>query len=124
MEGLRMKFHEAMKHLVEGKSVRRKAWDATVLAYCPQFSNSSMQFTALDMMADDWELYEEPEKLLTFAEVVKGLKEGKKFQRLKTKIPIKCFPNFPSIYWDDPNRPFYFSPTIEDIEATDWIEVL
>lgn len=38
-------------------------------------------------MNKEWEIYEEPEKTYTFMEVVKGLREGKKFRRKSSDWP-------------------------------------
>lgn len=76
-----MKFYQAMKSLEEGKKVRCKSWSEGIFLYDGQ---SSLYHTPLCYMSEvhkEWELYEEHQTTYTFAEVVKGLREGKKFVR-------------------------------------------
>lgn len=101
-----MKFSAAMKALEEGKKVRCHRWGRD--GHIDKHSDVSIHCYERD---GEWELYEEPEKLLSFAEVVVGLKEGKKFRR-------KHWTAWVGLEHLDVLR---FS--IEDFEATDWIEV-
>lgn len=115
-----MKFWEAMKALDEGKRVREKDWG--VGAYWSFKSSGSIYATITDIFvlsSTEWELYEEPEKTLAFAEVVKGLKEGKIFKRKSwpSKINPICMGELShSVVCDG-----LF--IIEDFEANDWVEV-
>lgn len=118
-----MKFWEAMKALEEGNKVRVKEWSPG--AYWWFKSSSSLDATITDIFilsTKEWELYEEPQKTYSFSEVVKGLKLGKKFRR-------KSFPDCPAIYLLKGEGDIYISgecwgsSSIEDFEATDWIEV-
>lgn len=113
-----MKFYEALKALDEGKKVRVKTWhnkNAYVMQDFPHaIDNEGRPWeTAHFFMGEsnkqlEWEIYEKPPKPYTFMEVVKGLKEGKRFRRK---------------YW---NELLFGAPPFlskEDFEATDWIEV-
>lgn len=120
-----MKFWEAMKALEEGKKVRCKRWLPGHLM-CKKSDNTSANdrrdfWFCID---EEWELYEEPERSLSFMEMVAALKEGKRFIR-------KCW-IFPeswieadtqgNVHFHDEKR-LLFAWTTRDIEATDWIEV-
>ncbi len=53
-----MKFEEVLPALREGKRVKRKSWDTGAFIT----SASSGNIAAKSLMADDWEVYEEPKK--------------------------------------------------------------
>ncbi len=53
-----MKFEEVLPALREGKKVRRKSWAARDYIV----GGSSYELSACSLMADDWEVYEEPKK--------------------------------------------------------------
>jgi hypothetical protein len=106
-----MKFWEGMKALDEGKKVRGIEWPVKEWISASDESDAlpSLHLSSLRQM--EWELYEELEQTLSFVEVLKGLKEGKRFKRLgmaghlgKEHLPCVQF-------------------RIEDLEATDWVEV-
>lgn len=134
-----MKFWEAMKALQEGKKVRCPDWefghyissdgDQDGLHWQRSFDWTRFSTT------NDWELYEEPVQTFSFAEVVKGLREGKKFRRKNWKDVI-CLFTFEKdlegeqidlddlVGWENQSgeeMDFIFS--IGDLLATDWIEV-
>ncbi len=132
-----MKFWEAMKALQEGKKVRCKDWDnKSFYDYRPDyFLHSDMlfspgnlcshQFSDDEILYCQWELYEEPRQSISFMEVVQGLKTGKRYKRplwedgksfgptcyCKNHVRINLYGGEP---WD---------LEIEDLEATDWVEV-
>ena len=107
-----MKFWEAMKALEEGNAVRCKAWMSHCFMHLRQAAqNPHMGIILWTDTSEEWELHEEPEKAFSFAEVVKGLKEGKKFRRHgmagylgREHLPMAQF-------------------RVEDFEANDWVEV-
>ena len=122
-----MKFSEAMAALEKGKRVRASIWKKN--HYIRMENKQEGSITAwcgvpnlLECLGWEWELYEEPEKQLTFAEVVKGLKEWKRFRR-------KSWPNIDycihvtaiGICESYTSKAWFAYP--EDFEATDWVEV-
>ena len=67
-----------------------------------------------------WELYEEPQKTYSFMEVVKQLKEGKKFERKKwTNSYVRILHGNVLRIRED----LGYCLSLEDFEAADWIEV-
>lgn len=67
------------------------------------------------------ELREEHERMLTFMQILEGLKEGKKFRREDWGVD-KCISNSRGALVDERNV-FLNYLLLEDFEATDWIEV-
>lgn len=117
-----MKFSEAMAALEQGKKVRCKSWAKQCCMFLGQAEeNTHMGLLYWKDAYEDWELYEEPAKMLSFSEVVKGLKEGKKFRRKDGWILRKITSGY--LMWGE-NEVFLtrFFPSIEDLEALDWIE--
>lgn len=112
-----MKFSDAMAVLESGKKVRCEKWHPDAF-----ISRERMVFT-LDRndVEDDWELFEEPEQLLSFADVVKGLKEGKKFRR-KDWPEGEFIKNFAPCVTSGNRMAGDFLFELEDFEAEDWIE--
>jgi hypothetical protein len=121
-----MKFWEAMKALQEGKKVRSISWigrrahmDKTSFAEDMSGVPANQLQNYLD---DELELYKEPQKTHSFSEVVKGLKEGKKFKRKEWGDWFLAYSH--TTYLEGKGIPHCFTPfTMEDFEATDWIEV-
>lgn len=85
-----MKFWEAMKALDEGKKVRSPSdpenhylikvlHQVFVSANGKTYDKSHSPLGSL--ILQEWELYEEPEKMLTFSKVVEGLNQGKEYRR-------------------------------------------
>ena len=126
-----MKFWEAMKLLEEGKKVRHVLMepgayikilpDGELLRYRTESYSPLMAY-----ITTEWELYEEPAQLLSFPEVVKGLKEGKMYRREGWKHPVHGYNMKGAIRYVDgagenSGQKHFFS--IEDFEANDWIEV-
>lgn len=119
-----MRFHEAMKLLEEGKKVRCKEW---VEEYFISSSEENLS-EGMDIFwfhEKEWELYEEPKKTYTFAEVVRGLKEGKKFTRKGWgDVFVKLENHMIFSYTGDACLGIRWFSFIEDLEATDWVEVV
>ena len=113
-----MKFWEAMKALEEGKRVRKKNWNKQ--SWIDRNSSHCGQTYEIPLppSGDEWELYEEPERTLSFLEVVAGLKEGKKFRRMSwhSEFIVKIEPMTGFILFSQPIFP-------QDFLANDWIEV-
>lgn len=126
-----MKFWEAMQELEAGKRVSAisSSWPEDsyldkdgILAWfekCP----------AAHYYLDEWELYEEPERTLSFMEVVHGLKEGKRFARASwgcfDVIGYIIFENgsiMAKKVWETKTNSIKWNPNIEDFEAIDWLE--
>lgn len=118
-----MKFWEAMKAVQEGKTVRFTQWAQGLTLNRDDWMVG--QFDEREFDSDDWEIYEEPKPTFSFMEVVKGLKQGKKFKRPQWGKGV----SFGLISKDRPDvRVTFFgcgnSPLIlDDFEATDWEEV-
>jgi hypothetical protein len=73
---------------------------------------------------NEWELYEEPQRALSFLEIVQGLKEGKRFVRENWIAPEAWVEADAqgNIHFHD-KRKLPFTWTIADIESRDWVEV-
>ncbi len=128
-----VKFWEAMKALEEGNKVRACAWAhqdwIDIGGFSRGYPLDDLDFKSCLMDFPNWELYEESQKMLSFAEVVKGLKEGKKFRRIAWKNPYDHVGSTSCTYFPSQKRinnqygelcPLW----LEDFEATDWIEVI
>lgn len=138
-----MKFWEAMKALDEGKMVRAECFDEiqALENYHGEVGyKEGSDFRSCDIFSvfnEKWELYEEPEHTFSFAEVVKGLKDGKRFRRKgwHEDMAICCYTyqKLPGESVDDQDlvgyrdqieeelEPIVFS--VGDFEATDWVEM-
>lgn len=119
-----MKFSAAIKALEEGKKIRCCLWEKG--EFWSSYSTfkevwSDCEYRVKRMMKEEWELYEEPQKTYSFAEVVKGLREGKKFRRTKDHISMDARENGSVQYSGVGLARGFF---LEDFEATDWVEVL
>lgn len=63
-----MKFSQAMSMLEQGKKIRRASWHTETFLYIESgkmlttHGNRCRAFEPDELMADDWELYEEPKK--------------------------------------------------------------
>ena len=119
-----MNFMEAVKELKTGKKVRKISWTNTeahikkvdgnhyrffATIYNAENnqgipSHDSYGFREYEILATDWEIYEEECKLHTFEEALKAYKSGKKIRR---KNNIMIYQNY---YLD-----------LEDVMANDWI---
>ena len=113
-----MTFWEAMREMQEnGKKVRCETWhpecyfEKYIVIYT--FDRSDLEH--------DWEEYQEPEKLLSFSEMVKGLREGKKFARKSWASELAIFVMGNEIY---PRSAYGIQNLkMEDFESTVWFEV-
>ena len=110
-----MKFLEAMRIFQEGKKVRSKLWKPGIVLELKPSLYFLMDYE--DIQAE-WEILEEPK--LSFAEMVKGLREGKKYKRSKwlATLPIETLGS--QHICNDIGKVHL---KLEDFEATDWIEV-
>lgn len=113
-----MKFSEAMAALEEGKKVRCKHWAKDEYIDV----NRAGAMIALPCK-DEWEIYEEPEKLLTFVEVVKGLKEGKRFRRRFWANEYAIIPGDQILEFKEQSGDFEITLRLKDFETTDWVQV-
>lgn len=121
-----MKFWEAMKLFDEGKKVRCVDWPVGDFVGYGSLHLALMNHDRLSY-AKQWELYSEPVKTFTFSDVVKGLKDGKRFKRKGlSEACLVCVNG--GLYWktySSPCSPLQFwNTSIEDLEAKDWIEVI
>lgn len=125
-----MKFSEAVKALEVGKKVKMNEWVGSVYL---QFigdvlideEGEEREFCSDSFLAN-WEVYEEPVRMMSFSDMVKGLKIGKKYRRSHwdscafiskgsaSLVLYTCLRQNVSCYW---------YPSVEDLEAMDWIEV-
>lgn len=120
-----MKFWKAMREMQEnGKKVRCKRWNRPrEKDLYWQLGDDCRLPTAFEWedAMEEWELYEKPQKTHTFAEVVKGLKEGKKFVREGHASDLALFIMGDGIY---PRTKYGIANlTMEELAAEDWIEV-
>ena len=78
--------------------------------------NTKLRYTPPihDILATDWEVYEEQEELHTFEEAIAALKDGKTIKRENWKAKV-----IERDFCDDYSVEF----TIDDFEANDWIIV-
>lgn len=122
-----MKFWEAVKAMEEGQAVRCKRWakdDQWGFSFLTlgQQPWDDCAYRVFRMMQEEWELYEEPVRLLSFMEVVKGLKEGKTYRRKEWPNPNYSIKHFDiGIMIASGSSAWY--AYAQDFEATDWIEV-
>ena len=119
-----MKFWQAMKALEEGKTVKCLDWDEIIPSKEEESVPLGVCKVSIDWMQlidTKWELYEEPVQLLSFSDVVKGLKEGKKFGREIWSNGPYILLKHGYIHWDCEGDPV--SLPIKDLEANDWVEV-
>jgi hypothetical protein len=113
-----MKFWEAMYELEQGKKVRCKNWPKSWYA---NRQGCVVEGLECNIYLDrEWELYEEHEQTLSFAEMVKGLKAGKTFTRKNLNAPI-CL--FKGKFCYSMLGDLVHAITLEDLESTDWVEV-
>lgn len=122
-----MKFSEAMRALEEGKKVRAKEdppnhYIIKILEKILLRSNGKSYDKSSSplgcLFLQEWEIYEEPERTLSFMEMVQGLKEGKSFHRLSASIAVGAYGN------EDCLNKFFRSSDVmrlEDFEANDWV---
>lgn len=116
-----MKFSEAIAALEEGKKIRCKAWGDEVWVSNNLDWEGDTDTFLMRCSKEEWEIYEETENMLSFAEVVKGLRERKKFVRKGKNDGCTLFVMGHEIY---PRTQFGIQTLkMEDFEATDWIEV-
>lgn len=121
-----MKLWEAMRALEEGKKIRCSCWKPHRWVHRKGFDDGiplyGMDFQYCLDKDLEWELYEEPQSTLSFAEVVQGLKEGKKFMRIRMQYVIYSNRKKDNtIFVEKTEEPWRCM--LEDFEATDWIEV-
>lgn len=121
-----MKFWEAVREMQLGKKVRRTQWPSSWYVYiCSgqllQESGSLFRPMGPSLERGDWEIYEEPDKLLSFQEVVKGLKEGKKFRRKEWSNKDYFIFCSPAGIASPAHCAAHLHP--EDFEANDWVEI-
>jgi hypothetical protein len=120
-----MKFGEAMKALEEGKRIRRSVW---MTSHNHFVKSDEIQLFLDDLHADDWEVLQEPPKMMNFTQVVEGLKQGKKFKRQvwHENVFLMQKDGWAIYLWFGEEQNDY-KPAIQwfiqDLEATDWIEV-
>ena len=114
-----------MAALEEGKKVRRKNWPSKEYIHnWKQEDGSEWMICASICLNSEWELYEEPEKTYSFMEVVKGLKDGKKFKRKTWGEWYIFYCLTGATLYVQGKQKIDFSPySIESFEATDWVEV-
>ena len=111
-----MKFWEAMKAVDDGMTVKIKVLDK---------AHPFRHIVGADwfaLLASEWELYEETKMTCTFREVVEGLKQDKKFRRKGwiSSVYIQASPYLKIVTLQNSGSECL---SIEDYEATDWIDV-
>ncbi len=122
-----MNFKEAIKAMLEGNKVRATEWfshfymtlsDSGFINQCGNIEEISEY-----AMPKEWEIYKEHEKLYTFNEAYKLLKQGYKMTRKEiTNKPFYYYltqgASHPQLY----NSYFESSGfSDKDIDATDWV---
>jgi hypothetical protein len=119
-----MKFWEAMKAMEEGKKVRCTCWAKD--SYVDQGSLTQGEVFSIGLLMNEkWELYEETLTFLSFAQVMQGLKEGRKFRRKSWKGNIYIGWHNVSEFWSA-GKGNHFSilvPTMDLFVSSDWEEV-
>lgn len=121
-EGVCMKFWEAMKELQKGQKVRCEIWRKSGYMDLKSAETEFKDISYMEAFHNEWELYEEKyEKTYSFAEVVKGLKEGKSYIRHGWSIADAMSANlkYPESFIGNGVEACAFS--LVDFEATDWI---
>lgn len=110
-----MKFWEAVKALEEGKKVRIKDWPLD------KYIQSDATVGLFWALGREWELYEEPVQLYSFIDVVKGMRNGKKYRRQHLWISGEYIQQCAGRIIDENGQ--CTELLLEDYEAKDWIEV-
>ena len=123
-----MKFWEALKELEDGKMIRRRHFTHMLpMKYIDlvKFLTKCIEDEVNSHLSAEWDVFEEPSKTISFLEMKDGLKEGKKFRRKHAKgwwIGVdERFGRHGYIINQITGLVAGFN--IDDIEATDWIEV-
>lgn len=118
-----MKFWEAIKALQEGHPVRAKWWHKDNFVTLDTIENCHW-FGPIHWRdaVDDWEVYEEAVQLLSFQEMVKGMKEGKRFARRNWLQKAFVFLSGEAVFFQSEEGDL-LAWTIDDFEMNDWIEV-
>lgn len=117
-----MKFWEAMRLLQEGRKVRAVDWEEDVY-----IANNLLPVTYWSISSrtiqKEWELYEEPEQLWSFAQVLDLIGLGGKFARKawgKTDIYLTESKQTGRLFLANNS---YHTLTKEDYLANDWYRV-
>ncbi len=125
-----MKFWEAMRELRDGKKVRCCNWEK---GWYVDIHTESMHYLFghwKKSIQSEWELCQEPIRMVSFSEMVAGLRRGKKFRKHSWTgqpylwITLENRPdseNFIVFECGLTTNPYQF--TMFDFEGTDWIEV-
>ena len=105
------------------KAVRKSSWERgkylfhdtkytwlSITLDEPNCMSLPYSVTSIDILANDWEVYEKQTYLYSFEEAIASLRKGKSIRR-------KAWINRFSVDADDNN--YYF--TIDDLNANDWI---
>jgi ATP-dependent Clp protease ATP-binding subunit ClpA len=125
-----MSFMEAIKHVVNGKKVRRPTWLST--AYCcnqlemhDRVGNTRHILTIEDYDAADWEIIEEKPKTMGFMKAYECAKEGKKITRLEFGKQYAClsFSGSLELFYENGGSHRPLSISTHNIDATDWYVV-
>lgn len=123
-----MKFWEAMREMQEnGEKVRLKGWPSFTYMYLKNGElllyqdERSVSGDLPGLITQVWDLYAEPKRTYTWVDVVKGWKEGKIYTRLSSNQEWRFYDEELNCIVDEDNVEAAFS--IDDFEATDWIEV-
>lgn len=119
-----MRFWEALKNYEEGRCIRCSSWPKDKYISLKKYDGVSFldYYDWRYCNGQDWELYEEPVQLLSWLEVVKGLKEGRSYRR--QGWDKKRFANGDDeILMHGTEILGITELFLEDFEANNWIEV-
>lgn len=131
-----MRFSEAMRLLEEGKRVRCITWNKEAFMVS---KNGNLIFYYIDHRYcnsyswndwnKEWELYEEPVQLMSFMEILPGMKMGKSYKRRgweenpQDTVSLRTYPYLNGRLRFENQHGQLISLFCDDIEATDWYEV-
>lgn len=128
-----MKFWEAMREVESGKKTHCPSWDGVIKWHVEKIDGRAeilsengrpgIDFSVYlyECMSREWDILQEPR--LSFQDVVKGLKEGKKYRRGRWnpfRESIRMGASYAYIRNENAEKSGF---SVEDFEATDWVEV-
>lgn len=123
-----MKLSEAIEAFEIGNKIRRADWEPSEYVYWLKKGKKiidedgdEIDFTIEEGdLTSEWEVYKEPVKTYSWAEVCEGLLAGKQFRRAlwRPQWYVTRDPWYGTVVFPPTDR-----LTVNDYQATDWVEV-
>jgi len=128
-----MDFFRAMQELEYGERIKNVNWEVTEYIYVDdenglikdQDNKHVGLVMASNTQSDIWEVYEEPETLLFFTQLLPLLLEGKKFKRKgwEEEYIMGVSKGFTILLYLPEGEITPWTPKLEDLFSIDWVEV-